>query len=337
MFQKRKISYVAEYLHKRQNTLILFHVHPDGDAIGSAFALKALLEMMGSRVRCVCADPVPERFDFIVGAEKTAVADVPAGFHPTRIVSVDTASPMQLGNLAELYKGRIDLMIDHHGKGTPYADNLIRPAVSATGEIIFELSRLFLKNGWIPSIPLSVDALIYMAISSDTGCFRYSNTTPITHKRAAQLLASGIDAADINHRLFGIKSMKQMQAEHAGFERMNLYAGGKVAVISFPYDLKRDLGAEDENLETLIDVARTVSGVGVAAAIRQPTDALLFRVSMRSSCEIDVASICAQFGGGGHIRAAGCTVEAGSIAEVELKIVAAVEEAYRRAQEERRL
>ena len=138
--------------------------------------------------------------------------------------------------------------------------------------------------------------------------------------------ARGIDSADINHKLFGIKTLKQMQVEHAGFERMNFYHDGRLAIITFPHALKEQYGAENENLETLIDVARCIKGVEVAAVIKQPEAENKFRVSMRSSCDVDVSEICAMYGGGGHVRAAGCTISADSILSAEMTIVLAVED-----------
>ena len=175
-------------------------------------------------------------------------------------------------------------------------------------------------------VELKTKSLIYTAISSDTGCFRYSNVTPSTHTIAARLIESGVDSADINHKLFGMKSLKQMQVEHAGFERMNLHLGGRLAIITFPYDLKAQYGAEHEHLETLVDVARCIRGVEVAAVIKQPEAENKFRVSMRSSCDLDVSEICALYGGGGHTRAAGCTISADSILSAEMTIVLAVEQ-----------
>ena len=116
-----------------------------------------------------------------------------------------------------------------------------------------------------------------------------------------------------------------MQVEHAGFERMNFYAGGRIAVITFPYSLKEQYGATDESLETLIDVARSVKGVEVAAVIKQFGEEHRFRVSMRSSTDFDVSEICAMYGGGGHTRAAGCTLNCDSILTAEMTIVSVVE------------
>ena len=319
-------SEVAERLFSAQSVLILFHINPDGDAVGSAFALRHALISLGKSAWCVCASEVPERLLFAVEDSQESVLpeSIPEGMSFDLTVSVDTASPSQLGSLYEAYKGKIDIMIDHHGKGTPYADNYVSPGASSCGEVLCTvIDRIYSKAG-IP-MPIRVSELIYTAVSSDTGCFRYNNVSPSTHILAARLIESGVDGADINHKLFGIKTLKQMQVEHAGFERMNFYSGGRIAIITFPYDLKAQYGATDENLETLVDVARCVKGVEVAAVIKQPTQENKFRVSMRSSCDFDVSEICAHYGGGGHVRAAGCTLSSDSILAAEMAIVVAVE------------
>lgn len=319
-------SEVVKRFADSEQVLILFHVNPDGDAVGSAFALRRALCELGKRAWCVCANEVPERLAFAVDeTQQSVLADaIPSDFVPDLTVSVDTASPSQLGALCDAYAGKVDFMIDHHAKGTPYADNYIVPEASSSGEVLYPiLNGLYSFYG--RAMSEKVCELIYVAVSSDTGCFRYSNVSPYTHTLAASLIERGVNGAEINHRLFGIKSLKQMQVEHAGFERMNLYRGGRIAVINFPYDLKTQYGAVDEELETLIDVARCVKGVEVAAVIKQPTEENRFRVSMRSSCDLDVSEICAHYGGGGHQKAAGCTLLSDSILAAEMTIVVAVE------------
>ena len=316
----------ADRLWGAERVLILFHVNPDSDAVGSAFALRHAMEAMGKRAWCICASEVPERLLFIMNdtQESCLKENIPSGFAPDLTVSVDTASPSQLGELYEIYKDKIDLMIDHHAKGTPYADNYILPNASSCGEVLCSLLDMLFERAGI-DMPQRVSELIYAALSGDTGCFRYNNTSPSAHMLAARLVENGVDSAGINHKLFGIKTLKQMQVEHAGFERMNFYAGGRIAMIAFPYDLKKQYGATDENLETLIDVARCVKGVEVAAVIQQSTEENKFRISMRSSCDFDVSEICAHYGGGGHERAAGCTLVSDSILAAEMTMVVAIE------------
>ena len=323
-YRKLTASEAAARIQGEVNTLILFHRHPDGDAVGSGFALKLLLEQMGCRALCSCDDPLPERLEFLAGDKQESIRaeDIPADFCPGQIITVDTASPAQVGEQYSLYEGRIDLMIDHHERGEMYADGWILGGASSAGEMIYRISRELLRTGRIDAIPTEVDRLLYAAISSDTGCFRYSNASPSAHEAAAELLQAGFDAADINHRLFGVKSHKLLLAEKLGFERLHLFANGRIAIVDMPMSVKRAHGLTDEHLDTLVDVARGLQGVQLAAAIRQPSDEGVYRVSMRSSCHVDVSDICASFGGGGHVKAAGCTVVSDSGIEAVVELIA---------------
>ena len=234
-FSRLEIDEVVKRLANSERVLIIFHVNPDGDAVGSAFALRHALCELGKTAWCVCSNEVPERLAFAVGETQHSVHidAIPCDFEPDLVVSVDTASPSQLGALCDVYAGKIDIMIDHHGKGTPYADNYIVSEASSSGEVLYPiLSELY--SLYEMELSRDVCELIYVAVSSDTGCFRYSNVSPYTHTLAASLIERGVNGAEINHKLFGIKSLKQMQVEHAGFERMNLYRGGRIAVINFP-------------------------------------------------------------------------------------------------------
>lgn len=326
-YKKLTIDEVCNELEAPKPTLILFHVRPDGDAVGSAFALKLLLESMGSKSYCICANEIPHRLNFLTKTmQKSALLDsLPEDFCAERIVAVDTASPFQLGELYDRFAGKITLMLDHHSKGEPYADNYILPNRAASGEIVFEISREMLKRGKIAAIPKQLDACLYAAISSDTGCFKYSNVSPETHICTSELMRSGIDTARINQLLFDSKSMEVIAAEKAAMETLKLYHRGKIAVVCFTFAKKKELGVLDEHLETIIDVARSVEGVEVAVAIRQPNEERTFRASTRSSNRVDVSAVCAEFGGGGHVRAAGCTIKADSIEHARDLVVAEIE------------
>ena len=309
-YRKLTLTETASRLPARESVLILLHRHPDGDAVGAGFGLKRLLETMDCTAYCVCEDEIPERLRFLTEGmqESIRVENLPADFAPTRIISVDTASPAQAGTIYPLYEGRFDLMIDHHERGEMYADGYVDGSASSAGELVFRLSRELVRTGRIAAVPAGVDHLLYASISSDTGCFRYSNASPETHRAVAELLESKPDAAEINHRLFGVKSFDLLRAEKVGFDRLRLFADGKLGIVDMPYAVKTEMGFSDEHFDTLVDIARGLQGVQVAAAIRQPTDEGLYRVSMRSSCHVDVAAVCASFGGGGHVKAAGCTI-----------------------------
>lgn len=314
-FRALTYAQAALFLAKKQNTLIVYHANPDADAIGSAFALKLMLEALGMRAYCVCSSGIPKRYRFLTNGiqERALYETIPADFTDYRIITVDTAAPVQMGPMAEPFGGRVSLMIDHHASGTPYADYLVDEGAAATGEILFDLMRIWMVNNMMTNMSSRVYSLLYAAISGDTGCFRYQNVTPDTLRRAAALLEYGVPCADINYYLFEVKSDKVLKAEHEGFNRLQTACGGKLAMIKFPYEAKVRLVAADTDLETLIDVARSVEDTYVAAVIKQNSESLRFRVSLRSSVDIDVAAICEKFGGGGHKRAAGCTMYADHI------------------------
>ena len=313
---------IADKLSQPQPTVILMHVSPDGDAVGSAFALACWLREMGSPAYCLCAEEIPARLRFLMGDEQESLllSSLPQGFEDARVVTVDVASPMQLGSLWEVFGERISLEIDHHERGTRYADGIVQ-GCAATGELIYELFALGTKE-----ITKRAAELMYAALTTDTGGFRYSNTTPETHLRAARLLACGIDAANLNHLLLEVKSKEILSAEAAGYSMMQTYADGRVAIIPFDFETKKRLGLENEHLSTLVDVARKLAGVQIAVAIRQPDAQSVFRVSMRASVDFDVSAVCATFGGGGHPRAAGATLTAyKTIEQATAAVLAAIE------------
>ena len=309
-------------LAERKNTLVLFHRGPDADALGSALALREMLEQMGSRSFCVCADECPARLRFLLEGvqESICLSAVPADFEPQRILTVDTASPSQMGALEPILGKQVELMIDHHGKGEPYAPHYIRPKAAATGEILFDLAEALVAEGRI-EWTASLRRYLYAAITSDTGGFRYSNVTPATHLCAARLIEGGVPAADLNHRLLEERSPEQLRATAAAINALRLCADGRVAIVCFSYARKQELGLLDEHLDTVVDIARSVSGVEVAVSMRQPQHTPFFRVSMRSNGAIDVSSVAARFGGGGHAKAAGCTVEAADETEAIARVM----------------
>ena len=319
-FRRLNCAELSQALHADTDSLVIFHRHPDGDAVGSGFALRLLLEAMGCRTLCACEDELPERFRFLAGDMQESILHehLPADFVPRQIITVDTASPAQMGELYPVYEGKVTFMIDHHAKGTPYADGWVDGAASSAGEMVFLLSRELLQAGRISRIPEGVDKLLYAAVSSDTGCFRYSNVTTATHVCAAELLSGDtFDPAELNHLLFEVKSEKLLLAERLGAERLIRRLDGALGIVTFPATLKQQYGLTDEHLDTLVDIPRSLEGVQVAVAIRQPSDAPVFRISMRSNGHVDVAAVCARFGGGGHVKAAGCTLDTETVTTVE--------------------
>lgn len=321
-FKQFTLDEVCDFLSAKKNTLIIFHVRPDADAIGASYALKLVLEAMGSKVFCTCESEIPARLAFLTEKYQRSARfeNMDKSFEFERVITVDTASPSQLGTLQSLFIDKIDLMIDHHENGTKYADYYVRSDYAASGEIIYEIAQRLCERGDLLEIPKGAYSLIYAALSSDTGCFKYSNVSPHTHLCAAELIKSGIDAAEINHLLFDCKSEKMLAAESEGVKQLKFFNNRKIAAVLFPYEIKKRLELEDEHLETLVDVARAVDGVKIAMSVRQSTPQRSFRISLRSSCAFDVSVVAKNLSGGGHPKAAACTIEADSI-EFATKLV----------------
>ncbi len=325
--EKLDMDALCERVSEKKKTLIVFHERPDGDAVGSAFALRELLHAMGIPVMCVCADEIPDRLRFITdGVQGSVLVEEGMVLDHERVISVDSAAPDQLGSLFPILHRDIALMIDHHEVGFLYADSYIDPTVSATGEIIYLLAKELVKKGKLEEIPHRVYLAVYAAICADTGCFRYSNVTPTTFRIAAELLETGVNAPEICRRLCEEKSLKQLKAEGEAARRLFLYDGGRIASVTFPYQSKYSLGLSDEHLSTVMDVPRSVVGVEIAVVVKQPEQKNVFRVSLRSNSELDVSAVAAGFGGGGHQKAAGCTIEADGIDDAEKMILRAIRE-----------
>lgn len=316
-YKKLSLTQLCDKLSTKADTLILFHIRPDGDAVGSAFSLANILRELGSRVYCVCGDEIPDRLKFIANNEQQSVmlSSIDEKFEPKRIITVDCAAKNQLGDLAHTYKDKIDIMIDHHKTGTPFADNYINPDACATGEIIYEIANELITRGTLKKLTTRICETAYAAISSDTGCFKYSNTTEKTHRIAAELMKEQIDCANINFMLFDAKTMEQLAVQRYAIEHLQLYDNGQISIVSMSMEETLKNNFQSDNLDLLIDVARSVFGVRAAVSIRQLQARNQFKVSMRANEEIDVSAVCKMFGGGGHIRAAGCTVTADNEAE----------------------
>ncbi len=313
---------LLEALSQCKNALIVGHSHPDGDCVGTAVALAELIEALGGKAEVIFPEPAPLRLQFLLQG-RTELPDLPADLADYSIIAVDVASLTQFGDRKDALCGKVALRIDHHEVGQPYTDeNFVDPAAAAAGEILFDLWMYAKQVGAVQHISAKAAYAVFGAISSDTGCFKYANVTSATHVRAAALLECGVNASEINRLLFDTKDLRTLKAEGIANRNLRLYADGQIAIIAIDHaDYAGELGIKD--FETAIDIARSVRGVRLAAAIKAAPANNTYRVSLRSTDGTDVAAVAAIFGGGGHLRAAGCTVYAPNAEEVTKKILSA--------------
>ena len=307
-FVEYTLDECAEVILAINNPLVVMHVRPDGDTVGTASALCRIFRMLGKEPLYACEDSVPKRLKFLLTDFRRATE---AEYQSRTVVSVDVPSAYQMGELFSKIPAPT-LMIDHHEIGVPFAPNFIIKGESSAAEVMMRIAEKLHSMGKI-EFTKELAYSLYAGISSDTGSFRYSNTTPDTLRRAARLMEFGIDFTDINHKLFSSKSQAQLKAEGYVSSRLCTACGGKVSYASIPRDERVAMGIPFEDLETSIDIVRAVMGAEIAFVIKE-TDKGEFKASIRST-GADVARVAAEFGGGGHIRASGCTVPARSAEE----------------------
>lgn len=306
------VSETAALLRSFDQVLILTHVRPDGDTVGCAAALCAGLRALG---RTAYLLPNPELTD--TTAPYFAPYAAPAGFLPERVVSTDIATLGLLPENAKPYAGRIDLAIDHHPSFEHFGRaNIVRPEAAACGELIYDI--LSALGPITPELALP----LYVAVSTDTGCFAYANTTAQTHAVAAALLRTGIDYRTVNKVFFRTKTRKRMQLEGAMLDTMEFYDHDRVAILSVPMSLMERIAATESDAEDLSALGGQIEGVDCAVTMRELRPDV-WKLSVRTGARINATNVCRLLGGGGHAAAAGCTVEA-PWPEAKRRILAAI-------------
>ncbi len=305
----------AATLKSADNILLLAHQYPDGDTLGSNFALCRALQSLGKTVRVHCGDPIPDKYDYLY-----ADVDQP-DFTPEFICAVDVADTKLLGTTVEAqYGDKINLCIDHHGTNTAYAkETCLDSSCGAAAMVIYRIIGL-LGVELTPAIA----ACVYTGIATDTGCFKYANAGALAHRIAADCIDMDIPYEMINRINFDTKSRARIELERMALDQMRFYHDGRVAVMAITNDMVEKSHAGENDLEGLPPIPRQIEGVWVGITLRQKADGN-YKISVRTGTHADAAAICATLGGGGHNRAAGCATD-GTLEEATATILRAVED-----------
>ena len=257
--------------------------------VNAAYRLKKLNEIPPSAITkelCEIVDKV-EKQDFV----------------PETFVSTDVADLRLLGNGYEHYEGKVLYALDHHGTNKRYSKYwVVDPHAASACEIVLEVIKMMGV-----SVDKEIAECIYTGISTDTGCFKFANTTSATLRNAADMLDFGIDAAEINRVMFETKSRNRIELERLTLDSMSFHLDGKVAFVTITNEMREKAGASDDDLEGMTSLSRQVEGVKIGVTLRQKEDGE-YKISVRSHPPVDAAELCGNFGGGGHVRAAGCTL-----------------------------
>jgi phosphoesterase RecJ-like protein len=307
-----KLCEIAELIKAWDKIEIFTHIHPDGDALGSSYALASALGRMGKTVRVTVNDSLPSTFGYIHSVTFPE-------FEPEVTVTVDVASRTLLGDFPS--DKVINLAIDHHENNTTGAEVLFcDPKRAACGEIIFDIIE---KLGVAPDRYIA--ECLYTAIATDTGCFKFSNTNAKTFEIASRLCAHAPDGnfGYLNTPLFITKSRKQIALEAEILSSLGYHFDSKVAISVITDELLKRLEIGENEAAGIEQLSKIPEGVELGITLKERQSG--FKVSMRSSDNIDCAKICAFFGGGGHHSAAGCFIQ-GKKDEVLKKIISHLEE-----------
>ena len=287
----------ANWLLERDNFAILTHRRPDGDTIGTAAALCRILRAQGKTAHVLVNPGVTELYAYLLGgltkeaAEKNDV-----------IVSVDVAAPNMLPEEFQQYLGRIGLRIDHHGTAASFTEQeLVDPGVGACAEIVYDI----LMEMWM-DLDKDMAEAIYVAVSTDTGCFRFANTTDHSFLVAAACAAAGAPVYKLNQILFDTNSLAKLRLQAWVVDHVKLLRGGKYALVAIPKAVEQALGIDEDDTQSISAFVRSIEGVCLAATLRETKDGA--KMSLRAVPGYDAAAICAKFGGGGHKGAAGASV-----------------------------
>jgi phosphoesterase RecJ-like protein len=311
---------LGEVLHNHQSFVLISHVRPDGDAIGSQLALGFALLAAGKNVRLINEDGLPDNLTFMPGSEKIELP--PA--EPLEVevaIALDTATKPRLGDRAlhAASRAKLWLNIDHHISNPRYGDlNLIDSTSPATGQILYQL----IIAAGLP-LPAETRDAIYVAVSTDTGSFQYPSTTAKTYEMAADLIHRGLDVGTINSLIYDNYPFRRVELMRELLNTLQISADGLLAHWELRDQTRIDLALLPEDSEGLIDIIRAIRGVQLAVFFEELIDGKI-RISMRSKTrKLDVCQIAMEFGGGGHALAAGIRM-AGPLEDAKAQVLDAI-------------
>lgn len=311
------LNKIGHILKDYNDFAIVSHVSPDGDSIGSMLGLFNTLKDFGKSVDLFVDDILPEKYSFLTGYDN--IKRYNTGSKYSCLIILDCGDVDRLGELKSLLNNSdIIINIDHHISNTLFGNiNYVDSNASSVGEIIYQILKI---NGY--NISKNTAMCLYTSILTDTGCFKYSNTTSMTFNITGDLINTGINFSDIYSRIYDAKTLSQTKLLGKVLSTLEIYYDNTVAVLTMPYKLLDECSAKENDADEFINFARNIDTVEVGVFIKEVND-LKCRVSLRSKNYVDVSKVASYFNGGGHIRAAGCTIE-GSISEAKNKILDAV-------------
>lgn len=304
---------ILEEVKKASSIVILTHETPDGDAIGTALAMKLALEKINKNADVIMSK-YARTFEFLPRCNEILTEGKQEKYDLA--ISVDCATFKRLDNKEYFENAKRTIVIDHHGSNNMYGDiNYVNPVSPACSEVLLGILSYF-------GVEVDVDmgTCLMTGIITDTGGFQYPATTADTFEYAAELLRKGVNISDICKKTLQTKTKANFELSKIVMDRMEILENGKVAFSYITTKDMEDVNAEEGDHEGLVNIGRNIEGIEVSIFIRQKENEEAYKVSMRSGEYVNVSDVCLMFGGGGHPRAAGALVQ-GNVEEVKEKLL----------------
>lgn len=314
---EQELQQVKSFLLEHDDYLVVSHVQPDGDAVSSTLAVGWLLSCLGKKFTMINEGPIPKRMKMLWHAEDILnLSEQHPGRTFSHVICVDCADFARVGYTKQVFADHASIVnIDHHPTNDRYgAVNLVVPEAAATAEILYDLLNLFEVN-WDADIATA----IYTGLLTDTGGFRYSNTSPKVMSIASDLLSYGVNGPEIAETLLEEMTLPQMKVLVQALNTLSLSEDGKIAWVYVTPEFMELCGAVSEDLEGIVNYPRNIQGVEVGILFKSLKSGMV-KASLRSAGKVDVAALAQIFGGGGHVRAAGCSIE-GSLHDIIPRVI----------------
>ncbi|OEH85861.1 hypothetical protein BHU72_03525 [Desulfuribacillus stibiiarsenatis] len=303
----------TDFIKGKDNFLIVSHFNPDGDTLGSALAIANILDGFSKQYTLVNRDVVQEKYLFLPKATEVLLPESLVDQTFQYVITVDCADYQRIGDeVTKLLTPDVEILnIDHHPTNTNFgSSNIVEADAASTTFIIYNLCKKL-------EIPLNLDIALclYTGLMTDTGSFQYSNTNSEVHSVAAELISYGINVYEVVENIFETSSVERMVVLKKSLNTLEIDSSGKIAWL----EIIQELSTKSEDIDGLVNYPRSIKGVEVAISFKQVHDGKV-RVGLRSKKYVDVSLIAMKFQGGGHKRAAGCTID-GTVGEVKEVIV----------------
>lgn len=310
---------IIDVINKSSKIAVTSHVVPDGDNVGSALGLCQALQKLDKKVEFLLDDKIPEIYRFLKGARDVVSHASFADLDFDLLISMDCGDLERLGRVKELADKVRLINIDHHISNTRFGEiNLVEEKASSTAEIAYKL---------IKSMGIFIDKdmaeAIYTGIVTDTGMFQYENTSEETHAIAAELIIAGVNPTDIFMKVYQSNPKEKVLLMKEALQSLEFHHKDVVSVIAVSKEQLEAISKEDLDTEGLVNLARDIATVEVAVFLKEKEKNII-KVSLRSKSRVDVCAIAKEFGGGGHIRASGCTIKS-SLEDARQQVLKAIE------------